>query len=114
MSGESGIALILKKYLDTKAKRASNTGVAIGIRTGRLGSDAPDANASCTVCGLLKTWRGRPDFAADARDLRVRALAGIHRDPFDRMRVAQCIEDKLMLLAVDRALRRYGGIVRTA
>lgn len=80
----------------------------------------------------IKTSLGRPDFVVDPRDLRegmvaagfaelpiraehvirVGALPWIHRDPFDRMLVAQCLEDKLTLLTVDRDLQGYGRFVR--
>lgn len=80
----------------------------------------------------IKTSLGRPDFVVDAaalrngliaegflevpiraeHALRVGTLPWIHRDPFDRMLVSQCLEDDLTLLTVDRALRRYGRFVR--
>ena len=38
-------------------------------------------------------------------------LPPIHRDPFDRMLVAQALCEPLRLLTADRALAAYGGIV---
>ena len=35
-----------------------------------------------------------------------------HRDPFDRLLVAQAAEEKLTLLTVDATLKRYGRFVR--
>ena len=40
--------------------------------------------------------------------LRVADLPGHHRDPFDRMMVAQALVADLPLLTADRTLRRYG------
>lgn len=35
-------------------------------------------------------------------------LPMLHRDPFDRMLVAQCMEEKLAIVAADEALDGYG------
>jgi PIN domain nuclease of toxin-antitoxin system len=37
-----------------------------------------------------------------------------HRDPFDRMLIAQARSENLLLLTADRALGAYGGMVRVA
>lgn len=42
---------------------------------------------------------------------RVRALPPIHRDPFDRIIVAQAIEEDLTLVTGDRILAEYGASV---
>ena len=44
--------------------------------------------------------------------LRAGGLRWDHRDPFDRLLVAQAAEEKLTLLTVDATLRRYGRFVR--
>ncbi len=41
----------------------------------------------------------------------VRALPFIHRDPFDRMLVAQAIAEPLRLVTTDRLLARYSELV---
>lgn len=41
----------------------------------------------------------------------MRALPHHHRDPFDRMLVAQAMSDPLRLLTGDRLLARYGDLV---
>lgn len=76
----------------------------------------------------IKTSLGKPGFLVDAAELRhglkqqglqelgiepehcllVRHLPWIHRDPFDRLLVAQAIHHNLNLLTADRALRGYG------
>lgn len=80
----------------------------------------------------VKTSLGRPGFAVEPRVLhrglvaegfveiptrtehviRVAALPWIHRDPFDRLLVAQCLEQRLALLTVDRAPLLYDCFVR--
>ncbi len=44
----------------------------------------------------------------------VAALEWHHRDPFDRMLIAQAIREDLVLLTADKALRAYGQSVRVA
>ena len=80
----------------------------------------------------IKTSLGRPDFSVDPRRLRlgllaqgltelgigaehierVAALPWVHRDPFDRLLVAQAQVDGLTLLTADRTLKGYGRFVR--
>lgn len=82
----------------------------------------------------IKASLGRVDFAVDVRKLRkgllqqgfgecaiqpghlyrVASLPWVHRDPFDRLLVAQAMEDGLTLLTADRTLLRYGKAVRAA
>jgi PIN domain nuclease of toxin-antitoxin system len=42
---------------------------------------------------------------------RVATLPDIHRDPFDRLLVAQALTEPMHLLTTDRALAGYGEIV---
>jgi PIN domain nuclease of toxin-antitoxin system len=80
----------------------------------------------------IKSSIGRPDFAVDAallrrallaegfvelaitapHVLRVATLPWVHRDPFDRLLVAQAMEDGLTLLTADATLKRYGRFVK--
>lgn len=80
----------------------------------------------------IKTSLGRPDFAVDPallhrallaegfvelaikapHVLRVATLPWVHRDPFDRLLVAQAIEEGLTLLTADATLKRYGRFVK--
>jgi len=43
----------------------------------------------------------------------VRQLPDIHRDPFDRMLVAQAVSEPLRLLTADKLLARYSELVMT-
>lgn len=80
----------------------------------------------------IKTSLGRPDFAVDpgllhrsmlaegfvelpitaAHLVRVAALPWVHRDPFDRLLVAQAMQEGLTLLTMDATLKRYGRFVK--
>jgi PIN domain nuclease of toxin-antitoxin system len=79
----------------------------------------------------IKTARGRSDFRIDAGLLRrslfdngyaeipmtgahavaIASLPPLHRDPFDRMLVAQAIVEGLTLVTADPALAKYPGSV---
>ena len=76
---------------------------------------------------VIKQGLRRRDFRVDPRRLRrrliengydelpiggehvlgVAALASVHRDPFDRLLVAQAIHEGLVLVTADRALAQY-------
>lgn len=80
----------------------------------------------------IKSGLGRPDFRVDARLLRgglldngyqelailgahcvsVDALPPIHKDPFDRLLVAQAMAEGMLLLTADAVVARYPGPVR--
>ena len=47
-----------------------------------------------------------------ARTLQFSQLPDHHRDPFDRMLVAQAMTEPMFLLTSDRALASYGAFVR--
>ena len=44
---------------------------------------------------------------------RVAALPAYHRDPFDRLLVAQAVHETMRLLTTDRTLARYSELVMT-
>jgi PIN domain nuclease of toxin-antitoxin system len=47
-----------------------------------------------------------------AHTLQLNQLPDHHRDPFDRMLVAQAMAEPMFLLTSDRALASYGDLVR--
>lgn len=59
----------------------------------------------------LTEWIARQGFRelpfANRHALELAALPLLHRDPFDRMLVAQCIADDLVLITGDRRLSDY-------
>lgn len=80
----------------------------------------------------VKAQLGRPDFRHDASVLRLGllqnayaelpitgrhalaagALPAVHRDPFDRMLVAQAAEEDLILVTMDATIAAYPGPIR--
>lgn len=80
----------------------------------------------------IKRGLGRDDFQVDARLLRrglldngysdlpitsvhavaVASLPPIHKDPFDRLLIAQAIEEGVSLLTVDPLVAKYPGPIR--
>jgi len=64
----------------------------------------------------MRNTRPDPDGAVTpmapmAHPVRVASLPWVHRDPFDRLLVAQEMEDGLSLLTADPTLKRYGRFV---
>jgi PIN domain nuclease of toxin-antitoxin system len=98
--------------------------------------DSPDNEIVFSALSLwevaIKAGKGRDDFGIDVSSLRrslfdnnyaelavtgahAAALAGlppIHRDPFDRMLVAQAIVEGLTLLTSDPMVAKYPGPIR--
>lgn len=80
----------------------------------------------------IKNARGRLDFRVEPRGLRAELLERgfveipitgahgaavgdlplLHKDPFDRLLVAQALIENLILLTADRTLARYPGPIR--
>ena len=110
------------------AERLSNAAIELIER--------PDNDLWFSVASLwelvIKQGLGRKDFRVDARLLRrgllengyselpiasehaiaVEALPMIHRDPFDRMLIAQAMHEGLTLLTSDRSVAQYPGSIR--
>jgi PIN domain nuclease of toxin-antitoxin system len=83
---------------------------------------------------VIKRGLGRPDFEVDARVLRrslrdngyrelpilsehavaIEALPPIHKDPFDRLLIAQATVEGVTLLTDDATVAQYPGPVRLA
>jgi PIN domain nuclease of toxin-antitoxin system len=72
----------------------------IKLAAGRLATPTPfdEAAADAEMLELPVYWR-------HAR--RAAALPALHRDPFDRMLVAQALEEDLVLLTRDPLVRQY-------
>jgi PIN domain nuclease of toxin-antitoxin system len=61
---------------------------------------------------MAQSFENLPLTASQTRQ--VALLPWHHRDPFDRMLVAQAITEKLTLLTADAAVAAYGDFVRLA
>jgi PIN domain nuclease of toxin-antitoxin system len=95
--------------------------------------ETPLAFSHATIWEVaIKTSLRRADFAVDPHQLhqgllaegfvelpihashivRVASLPWVHRDPFDRLLVAQAMEEEMTLLTADKVLKGYGRFVR--
>jgi PIN domain nuclease of toxin-antitoxin system len=87
------------------ASAASVWEIAIKVGLGRLDVDATDLVRALDAGGFTAL----PVTTQHA--IAVTALPDIHRDPFDRLLVAQSRVENLWLLTQDRALEGYGAMV---
>ena len=105
-------------------------------REARALLSAPDSELLFSVASLweiaIKRTLGRDDFQVEPRVLRrglidngyvelsitgdhalaIDALADLHKDPFDRMLVAQAAVEGVTLLTSDERVSGYGGSIR--
>lgn len=93
---------------DVFLSAASAWEIAIKHRMGRLPLPEPPETF---VPGNREAHGIAPLGLDESAALRVARLPDLHRDPFDRILVAQAIEESLVLLTPDEAIRQYG--VRT-
>ena len=81
----------------------------VAIKTS-LGKEGFSVDASQLRQGLLR--EGFQELAIEAEHcLAVQHLPWVHRDPFDRLLVAQAISGERTLLTADRTLEQYGTAV---
>jgi PIN domain nuclease of toxin-antitoxin system len=78
---------------------------AVKVAIGKLDADIEDLVAGIAASGFAEL----PIRATHAATLS--HLAPHHRDPFDRMLVAQALTEPLRLLTADKTLRRYTELV---
>ena len=94
-------SIIVDAHNIVLASAISGWEIAIKKAVGRL-SAPDDLEEAIEAAGFTK----RSITFADAR--RVGGLPAHHRDPFDRMLVAQALEDAVPILTRDPAIVRYG------
>jgi len=76
-----------------------------------LGREDFQVDPSALRRGLLREGFQELPIAAE-HVLAVQQLPWIHRDPFDRLLVAQALRERLRLLTADRTLLGYGELVQ--
>jgi PIN domain nuclease of toxin-antitoxin system len=91
---------------DVVVSAASIWEVAIKAAIGKLDADPAEVRAALAPSGFGEL----PVTGEHAA--RVATLPAHHRDPFDRLLVAQSLVEGLTLLTADVQLARYGGSVR--
>ena len=77
----------------------------IKIRQGRLQGNTSDLIAGIASSGFIELPMTATHSALAAN------LPGHHRDPFDRMLIAQAMAEPLRLLTADGVLRQYSELV---
>jgi len=78
---------------------------AIKRAIGKLAAEPGDLVAGIRGSGFIELPVTAPHAA------RVATLPHLHRDPFDRLLLAQAIDEPLHLLTADAALRQYSELV---
>ncbi len=79
--------------------------ISIKVALGKLSADPREVLAALEPAGFLEL----PVTGAHAA--RVVNLPPVHRDPFDRLLIAQALVEPMRLLTNDAALAHYGDIV---
>jgi PIN domain nuclease of toxin-antitoxin system len=82
--------------------------ISIKSALGKLEADPQEVLAAISPAGFVLL----PITGEHAA--KVRELPSLHKDPFDRMLVAQASVEPMILLTNDEALRKYGTIVTVA
>lgn len=92
---------------DVFVSSASIWEAAIKVRLGKLDVDVDELVAEIEANGFIEL----PVRGIHAA--RVRDLPDLHRDPFDRLLVAQAMCEPLRLVTADEQLAGYTGLVET-
>jgi len=90
---------------DVYVSAASIWEISIKVALGKLAADPAEVLAALEPAGFLSL----PVTGVHAA--RVAALPPVHRDPFDRLLVAQAQTEPMLLLTNDGILTGYGDIV---
>ena len=103
-------AELVDRHNDIRYSLASLWEVAIKASLGRADFQV---NPSALRAGLLR--EGFQELPIEAEHLlAVRHLPWLHRDPFDRLLVAQALQEHLRLLTTEKILLGYGEAVQWA
>jgi PIN domain nuclease of toxin-antitoxin system len=98
-----------RKIVDTSdvyVSAATIWEISIKVALGKLKADVEEVLAAVPAAGLTLL----PITGEHA--VRVARLPNLHKDPFDRMLVAQAVTEPMILLTNDSALAPYGDLVR--
>ena len=90
---------------DVYVSAASIWEISIKAALGKLTADPQEVLAALEPAGFLSLP------VAGVHAARVSNLPPVHRDPFDRLLVAQALVEPMRLISTDAALRGYGEIV---
>jgi len=91
---------------DVYASAASIWEMSIKVALGKLTGDPNEVAAALGPAGF------GPLAITIQHAARVQSLPQLHKDPFDRMLIAQALSEPMILLTNDAALAGYGDIVK--
>lgn len=83
--------------------------IAIKARLGKIEADPRDMQWAIGASGFIEL----PVTVQHAVEVARLPLLQGHKDPFDRLLVAQSVAEPLVLLTADAGIAQYGGLVRT-
>jgi PIN domain nuclease of toxin-antitoxin system len=101
---QRAIALLADNLSDLYLSAISSWEIIIKVRTGRL--VLPNRPAEF-VTHAMRVMSLRPLDITHVHALEVDELPEHHRDPFDRLLIAQALSEKMTLLTADRVLQKY-------
>jgi PIN domain nuclease of toxin-antitoxin system len=90
---------------DVYVSAASIWEISIKAALGKLRADPNEVLAALEPAGFLSLP------IAGEHAARVASLPPVHRDPFDRLLIAQALVEPMRLISTDAALQGYGEIV---
>jgi len=91
---------------DVYVSAASLWEIAIKARLGKIAADPGELVATIGASGFVELPVSAAHAAAAAAQLPLH-----HRDPFDRLLIAQCLTEPLRFLTADAALAQYSDVV---
>ena len=99
-------ALLLDANTEVFVSVASLWEIAIKAGLGKLAADVTQIRAAIITSGFTEL------AIAGEHTEQLKNLAPIHRDPFDRLLVAQAITEPMRLLTGDKTLQAYSELVQ--
>ena len=95
-------------HADVYVSAASIWEISIKAALGKLSADPREVVAALEPAGFI------PLPVSEAHAAHVATLPPVHRDPFDRLLVAQALVEPMRLLTTDTVLAGYGELVTLA
>ena len=110
LDGDEQLSLTARSWIETAEHRifvsaASAWEIATKVRIGKL-PGAVEVAATLPLCLLREGFEALPITVVHAQ--RAGALPGHHRDPFDRMLIAQAHEENIPIISNERLFDSYG------
>lgn len=96
---------IIDNATEVFVSAASMWEIAIKWRLGKIEEDPREVDAAIEKAGLIELPVGMRHAVVTAK------LPMLHRDPFDRLLVAQAISENMQLATADAHLEAYSGLV---